>query len=86
LPLGGDPKSDAFWAPVLEKIGKRLDGWKRSLMYKGGRLVLIHLVLESLPIYYLSLFKIPVRVASRIEKLMRDFLWEGVGRAKRIIW
>lgn len=44
---------------------------------------MIHSVLESLPIYYLSLFKIPMRVASRIEKLMRDFLWEGCGEGKK---
>ncbi|KAK9282677.1 hypothetical protein L1049_010897 [Liquidambar formosana] len=29
LPLGGDPKFDAFWSLVLEKIG-RSDGWDRT--------------------------------------------------------
>jgi hypothetical protein len=27
----------------------------------------------------MSLFKIPVKVANRIEKLQQDFLWGGVG-------
>ena len=31
--------------------------------------------LWSLPIYYLPLFTVPVRVASLLEKIMRDFLW-----------
>ncbi|XP_028088431.1 uncharacterized protein LOC114288989 [Camellia sinensis] len=26
LPLGGNPRSEAFWNPVVEKIGKRLKG------------------------------------------------------------
>lgn len=26
LPLGGNPKAVEFWAPVLEKVEKRLDG------------------------------------------------------------
>ena len=26
LPLGGNPRSETFWNPVVEKIGKRLDG------------------------------------------------------------
>ena len=29
--------------------------------------------------YFMSLFKIPVKVANHIEKLRRDFLWDGVG-------
>lgn len=31
----------------------------------------------------MSLFKITLRVASRIENLMRDFLWEGCGEGKK---
>lgn len=34
-------------------------------------------VLESIPIYYLSLFRMPKGVANLLEKKMRDFLWEG---------
>ena len=44
---------------------------------RGGRLSLIELVLSSVPIYFPSLFKIPVSVAKEIEFFMRDFLWEG---------
>ncbi|XP_028084934.1 uncharacterized protein LOC114286053 [Camellia sinensis] len=28
LPLGGDPRTEAFWNPVFVKIGKRLERWK----------------------------------------------------------
>ncbi|XP_028093546.1 uncharacterized protein LOC114293627 [Camellia sinensis] len=27
LPLGGNLRSEAFWSPVVEKVGKRLEGW-----------------------------------------------------------
>ena len=57
--------------------GKEGHGWKRSFLSRGGKLSLIELVLSSMPIYFLSLFKIPVCVAEEIESLMRDFLWEG---------
>ncbi|KAH9745615.1 S4 RNA-binding domain-containing protein [Citrus sinensis] len=30
LPLGGNPKAVEFWAPVLEKVEKRLDGWRKA--------------------------------------------------------
>ena len=61
----------------MRKVKKRLDGWKRSFLSRRGRLSLIESVLSSMPIYYLSLFKIPVSVAKELELLMRDFLWEG---------
>jgi hypothetical protein len=46
---------------------------------KGGRVTLIKSTLSNLPTYFLSLFPVPSGVASRIEKLHRDFLWGGIG-------
>jgi len=45
-------------------------------------LVLLQAVLGSIPIYYLSVFKIPKKSARILEKLMRDFFWEGFGEGK----
>jgi len=56
-----------------------LAGWKRLYLSKGGRLTLINSTLSSLPTYLLSLFPILARVANRLEKLQRDFLWGGIG-------
>ncbi|KAL5575095.1 hypothetical protein UlMin_016794 [Ulmus minor] len=85
LPLGGNPNSAEFWNPVIEKVSKRLDGWKKAFLSKGGRLTLIQSVLSSIPIYYMSLFKMPRVVAASLEKMMREFLWDrdstGKGRS-----
>ena len=34
LPLGGNPKKADFWALVLEKVERRLDGWKKTCLSK----------------------------------------------------
>lgn len=52
-------------------------GWKRQLLSKGGRSTLIKNTLANLPTYCMSLFTIPTFVAKRLEKMERDFLWEG---------
>ena len=43
---------------------------------------MIKSTLCSLPIYYLSLFKMPATVANELEKLQRRFLW-GDGEEKK---
>ncbi|KAM2004953.1 hypothetical protein FF1_000090 [Malus domestica] len=83
LPLGGKPKSIKFWDPVVEKVELRLQGWKKAFLSRGGRLTLIQAVLGSLPVYYMSLFKVPCGVIRKLEKLMNGFLWEGVGEGKK---
>uniref|UniRef100_A0A2N9IF07 Reverse transcriptase zinc-binding domain-containing protein n=1 Tax=Fagus sylvatica TaxID=28930 RepID=A0A2N9IF07_FAGSY len=83
LPLGAKAKSKAIWDPILEKMERKLAGWQRMYLPKGGRVTLIKSTLSSLPTYYLSLFPIPSSVALRIDKIQRDFLWGGIGDGKR---
>lgn len=68
---------------MIERVGKRLDCWKRASFSLGGRISLIRACLSSISLYFMSLFKIPVRVAKRLEKIMRDFLWEVVAEGGR---
>jgi hypothetical protein len=57
---------------------RRLVGWKRLYLSKGGRITLIKSTLSSLPTYFLSFFTIPVSVANRLERLQMNFLWGGI--------
>lgn len=63
-----------FWDPIIEHIDRKFSCWQYSYISKGGRLTLIQVVLNSLPTYYLSLFKAPVAISKLIEKKMRKFL------------
>ena len=77
MPLGGNPCRRTFWEPVINKVSKRLDGWKRAFLSKGGRLTLIESVLSAIPTYFLSLFRVPSGVTKELEKIMRNFFWKG---------
>ena len=83
MPLGDNPIRVGFWDPVIEKISIRLSSWFKGCLSRGGRLTLIQSVLESIPIYYLSLFKAPISVCNHIESLLRKFFWEGVEEGKK---
>lgn len=79
MPLGGNPRSESFWAAIIERVDRKLEGWNYSHISKGGRLTLVQSVLSSLPTYYLSIFKPPAHVSKILERKMRNFLWEGMG-------
>ena len=84
LPLGAKLKDLSIWNPILEKMERRLTGWKRMYLSKGGKVTLIKSSLSSLPIYFLSLLPLPGMVAKCMEKLQRDFLWNGIGGEPKI--
>ena len=67
---------------LAEKVAKRLDGWKKGFLSRGGRMTLIQSVLASMPIYYMSIFKLPGRVAVLLEMMTRTFLWDTVETGK----
>ena len=75
MPLGASHKSLTIWNPILEKIERKLAGWKKMYLSKGRRLALLKSTLSSFSTYFLSLFTIPMHVANKIERLQRDFLW-----------
>ncbi|XP_071729191.1 uncharacterized protein [Rutidosis leptorrhynchoides] len=57
LPVSGKMNKMESWNPVLDKFTKRLSDWKARSVSFGGRLTLVKSVLNSLPLYYFSLFR-----------------------------
>jgi hypothetical protein len=45
--------------PIVDKIIKRIDGWKGKLLSYGARLTLLRACLASTPIYLMSVIKFP---------------------------
>jgi hypothetical protein len=56
----------ADWNWIIQKIEKRIGCWSFRWLSLGGRLVLAKAVLQSIPVYWLSLVKIP---ATTMQKL-----------------
>ena len=54
--LGASHKSPSIWNPILEKVNRKLAGWKKLYLSKGGRLTLLKSTLSNLPTYIFYLF------------------------------
>lgn len=77
LPLGARHRSTDIWNVIIENFEKRLASWQQQFLSWGGRLTLIISVLDSILIYFMSLFPIPGKVYKQLDKIRRTFLWEG---------
>ena len=75
LPLGANPRRIKTWNPIVDRFKKKLALWKRNHISIGGRISLIKSALSNLPIYFMSLFKMPITVAQELEKIQSQFLW-----------
>lgn len=81
LPVGANVRKLSSWEPVLERISAKLNSWGNKCISLGGRMVL----LNSIPIFYLSFLKMPVNVNKKVEGIQRRFLWGGVGIERRFV-
>ncbi|GJY56817.1 hypothetical protein Tco_0455932 [Tanacetum coccineum] len=69
------------WDDVVAKLSSRLSRWKLKTL-SIGRLTLIKYMLSSLPLYYMSSFKVPKGVLSKMESIRMNF-FNGVENAEK---
>lgn len=67
----------------MDAVKNRIEGWLKSFLSMAGRLTMIKLVLSSIPIHTLSVLPIPKGTLEAIDKLLRSFLWDNRGSARR---
>lgn len=48
--------------------------------------MLLKLVLNFVPIFYLSFFKVPSKIIKRVVRIQKEFLWGGLRGASKICW
>lgn len=75
MPLGISYKSKKAWEPVITRVQKRMSLWKSKLLSNAGRAQLIRSVLHNLPLYYLSIFKLPHSIAKKLISIQTKFFW-----------
>lgn len=70
--------------PVVDKIIKRVAGWKGRLLSYGGKLTLLKACLASIPIYLMSVIKFLKWATETINSQMAHFFWNDHEGKKKI--
>nr|GEX90209.1 RNA-directed DNA polymerase, eukaryota, reverse transcriptase zinc-binding domain protein [Tanacetum cinerariifolium] len=74
------------WHDVTEGMHTRLSKWKLKTLSIGGRLTLLKFVLVAIPIYHMSIFKVPMKVLQNMESIHARF-FNGVDvNSKKPSW
>jgi len=85
IPVGANPRGSELWDPIVNKCERKLVKWKQKLLFFGGRVTLIKVVLNSIHIYF-SFFRVPKSILDKLVWLQRRFLWGGGAEHKKIVW
>ncbi|GKD66647.1 hypothetical protein Tco_1308755 [Tanacetum coccineum] len=71
--VGGLMSHIKSWDEIVSKFGSRLSKWKMKTLSIAGIMTLIKLVLGSLTIYHMSIYKVPKKVINQLESIHCHF-------------
>ncbi|GJX48128.1 hypothetical protein Tco_0273318 [Tanacetum coccineum] len=71
---------------IIMKVEARLSKWKMKMLSIGGRLTLLKSVLGSIPIYHMSIFKVPKMVLRKLESIRCRFFHGIENNERKPIW
>ncbi|XP_075515386.1 putative mitochondrial protein AtMg00310 [Primulina tabacum] len=67
---------------LKDRVIQRIQGWGNKWFSSGGKEILIKSILQAIPIFAMSCFKIPTWICEDIEQECANFWW-GVENGKR---
>ena len=60
---------------LVDKLQSKLQGWKASLFSQAERTRLIASILQTLPLYTFSCFKVPETICKKMDSIVNAFWW-----------
>jgi hypothetical protein len=84
VPLHYDKLRKEDLQPIIDKILKRIAGWRGKLLSYAARIILVQTCLASIPIYLLSFFKFPKWALQLINSQMANCLWNDTKDKRKL--
>jgi hypothetical protein len=65
------------WGWLIRKVEARISSWVNRTLSRGGHLVLLKSMLESIPVYWNSIVAIPKGILDKLRRISCRYLWAG---------
>jgi len=74
--IGNKTRDTDPWEPILDKVSRALNQWKRAHPSMVGRKLIIQAVVGGQTQFLTKAQGMPVTVEKALTKLIHDFMWE----------
>ena len=69
---------------LVDRVMKRIMGWKERQLSIGGKEVLLNSIVHAIPSYAMSVFKIPKHICKGITDAVSHYWWDDGGNQRRM--
>ena len=83
--LGGKNKRNTS-CQLIEWLNNKLLGWKEKLLSNAGKEILIKTVAQAIPMYTMSVFKLPDVICDEMTSLVCNFSWGQSNEKNKMAW
>ncbi|KAL0406440.1 UNVERIFIED_CONTAM: putative mitochondrial protein [Sesamum latifolium] len=64
------------------RVWQRIQGWNERNLSQAGKMIMIKSVIQSIPTYALSVFRLPDSLLNEIQSLISSFFWDNKDKRK----
>ena len=86
LPTVVGRRKNASLNYIKDRVWSKLQGWKEKLLSQAGKEVLLKAVVQAIPTFAMSCFRLPIGLCQDIEILIQKFWWGQRGDRRKIHW
>ena len=86
LPCFYSKNKRRLFASIKDRVWNKLSEWKSKFLSISGREVLTKAIIQSIPTYSMSMFKLPYSLIKELHRLCAQFWWGRNDEKKRMHW